>query len=131
MLPFESNSTSRRNINLGGATSQSSQAVLLDRARALRNARRDERNKEVAALRIRNWLLSQRSIQTVRAQLRALYDLGPGHDLLMERGELVSVAFIMWSSRHLCFYARIELSSTGRVYYSYVELMKVDWAGGQ
>ncbi|KAF8527427.1 HECT-domain-containing protein [Hysterangium stoloniferum] len=97
MLPFESDSTSRRNINLGGASSQSSQAVLLDRARALRNARRDERNKEIAALKIRNWLSSQHGIQIVRAELRVQFDLGPqGHGHSIEDGQL-DQTFLAWT----------------------------------
>ncbi|KAF8580133.1 HECT-domain-containing protein [Ramaria rubella] len=80
MLPFTTQeSIARRNINLGGTTTQSSQSAILDRARNLRNARRDERKKEDAALKIQKWLISQREMQALRADLRIQFDLGPFH----------------------------------------------------
>lgn len=90
MLPFTAQeSLAKRNINLGGATSQSSHAAILDRARLLRNARRDERNKEDAALKIRNWLISQREAQVIRADLRARFDRGPHGCSSFEEDETV------------------------------------------
>jgi hypothetical protein len=87
MLPFTTES--KRNINLGGATSQSSHSVILDRARALRNSRRDERRKEDAAIKIQRWLSSQRETQAIRADLRVQFDLGPGGGLPVDGGEAV------------------------------------------
>lgn len=90
MLPFTTQeSIARRNINLGGATSQSSQAAILDRARLLRNARRDERKRDEAALKIRKWLVSQRKAQALRADLRSQFDLGPNGCSSAEDGETV------------------------------------------
>ena len=91
MLPFTTQeSIAKRNINLGGATSQSSHTAILDRARLLRNARRDERKKEDAALKIQKWLISQRETQSLRTDLRAQFDLGPHDYSSFEVGETVS-----------------------------------------
>ena len=95
MLPFTTQeSIAKRNINLGGATSQSSHAAILDRARLLRNARRDERKKEDAALRIQKWLISQREIHALRANLRTQFDLGPHGCSSLEVDETVKFLLI-------------------------------------
>lgn len=83
MLPFDEGSKAKRNINLGGNKSQSSHGDLLDRARALRSSRRDERNKEEAAKKIQNWIRSQKEIRTVRHELKVAFDHGPDGEQAM------------------------------------------------
>lgn len=87
MLPFNEGPKSKRNINLGGSKSQSSHADLLDRARTLRNSRRDERHREEAAHKIQKWIRSQKQIRIVRNEMKALFDQGPG-------GEQVSFFYL-------------------------------------
>lgn len=77
MLPFDEGSKAKRNINLGGNKSQSSHGDLLDRARALRSSRRDERNKDEAARKIQNWIRSQKEIRAVRREMKVAFDRGP------------------------------------------------------
>ncbi|KAF8531258.1 hypothetical protein JB92DRAFT_2852681 [Gautieria morchelliformis] len=97
MLPFTTQeSIARRNINLGGATSQSSHAAILDRARLLRNARRDERQKEDAALKIQKWLISQRETHALRADLRARFDLGLHDCSTVGVGEM-DIRYVTWT----------------------------------
>ena len=89
MLPF---TETKRNINLGGAVSQSSHSAILDRARALRNSRREGKRREDAAMKIQKWLISQREVQTIRADLRAQFDLGPRGGLPEDGGETVRLS---------------------------------------
>ena len=75
MLPFGEDNH-RRNINLGGSASQSTHAALLDRARALRTARREDKKKEEAALKIQRWVRPQGVLRSLREELKARFDLG-------------------------------------------------------
>ncbi|KIJ54357.1 hypothetical protein M422DRAFT_25280 [Sphaerobolus stellatus SS14] len=79
MLPFGEDTTPRRNINLGGTTSQSSHTALLDRARALRNARREEKRREEAVVKIQQWLRSVGLVDALHKDLRVQFDLGLEH----------------------------------------------------
>ncbi|GJJ13246.1 hypothetical protein Clacol_007497 [Clathrus columnatus] len=97
MLPFDEGTKAKRNINLGGTKSQFSHADLLGRARALRNSRRDERNREEAAQKIQTWFRSQKEIQNVRNEMKIQFDRGPGGEqvgiMLLHTAEM----FIRWT----------------------------------
>lgn len=73
MLPVFENERRRREINLGGSTSVSSQATLLDQARARRMQREAQRKREESAVRIQAWWRGVREARRVRQQLRRMF----------------------------------------------------------
>lgn len=70
MLPLFGDERRRREINLGGSTSVSSQAAILDQARARRMEREAQRKREECAIRIQAWWRGAREARRVRQQLR-------------------------------------------------------------
>lgn len=64
----------RREINLGGTSSVSSQSALLQDAKARRMARNDMRKRQESATRIQSWWRGRRHAQHVRQQLRVTFD---------------------------------------------------------
>ncbi|KAG8214281.1 HECT-domain-containing protein [Butyriboletus roseoflavus] len=73
MLPLFGDERRRREINLGGSTSVSSQAAILDQARAQRMEREAQRKREESAIRIQAWWRGAREAQRVRQQLRRAF----------------------------------------------------------
>lgn len=73
MLPLFGDERRRREINLGGSTSVSSQAAILDQARAQRMEREAQRKREESAIRIQAWWRGAREAQRVRQQLRQAF----------------------------------------------------------
>lgn len=64
----------RREINLGGATSQSTQASIIQEARARRSQRDELRRKQEGAIKIQSWWRGRRQAELVRRQLRATFE---------------------------------------------------------
>lgn len=73
MLPLFGDDRRRREINLGGSTSVSSQAAILDQARARRMEREAQRKREESAIRIQAWWRGACEARRVRQQLRRLF----------------------------------------------------------
>ncbi|KAF8428416.1 HECT-domain-containing protein [Boletus edulis BED1] len=73
MLPIFGDERRRREINLGGSTSVSSQAAILDQARARRMEREAQRKREESAIRIQAWWRGAREARRVRQQLRRVF----------------------------------------------------------
>ncbi|KIK81041.1 hypothetical protein PAXRUDRAFT_833139 [Paxillus rubicundulus Ve08.2h10] len=73
MLPLFGDERRRREINLGGSTSVSSQAAILDQARARRIEREALRRREESAIRIQAWWRGVSEAQRVRQQLRHVF----------------------------------------------------------
>lgn len=124
MLPFGEESSRRRNIDLGGAISQHSHAALLDRARALRNARREDKRREDAAIKIQTWLRSQREIQTVRKSLGDQFDSG----LEAIKSPQVRPSEFSYASSKSSL--RVNNTWFGPVYCSYPDLIMIGYSDG-
>ncbi|KIJ59650.1 hypothetical protein HYDPIDRAFT_32985 [Hydnomerulius pinastri MD-312] len=73
MLPLFGDDRRRREINLGGSSSVSSQAAILDQARARRIEREALRRREESALRIQAWWRGVSEARRVRQQLRQVF----------------------------------------------------------
>ncbi|KAF9222782.1 HECT-domain-containing protein [Gyrodon lividus] len=73
MLPLFGDERRRREINLGGSTSVSSQAAILDQARARRIEREALRRREESAIRIQAWWRGVSEARRVRQQLRQVF----------------------------------------------------------
>lgn len=73
MLPLFGDERRRREINLGGSTSVSSQAAILDQARARRIEREAQRKREESAIRIQAWWRGAREAQRLREELRRVF----------------------------------------------------------
>ncbi|KAF9234160.1 HECT-domain-containing protein [Melanogaster broomeanus] len=73
MFPLFSDERKRREINLGGSTSVSSQAAILDQARARRIEREALRRREESAIRIQAWWRGVSEARRVREQLRRVF----------------------------------------------------------
>ncbi|KAG9308894.1 HECT-domain-containing protein [Chiua virens] len=73
MLPLFGNELRRREINLGGSTSVSSQAAILDQARARRMEREAQRKREENAIRIQSWWRGASESRRIRQQLRQVF----------------------------------------------------------
>ena len=73
MLPLFGDERRRREINLGGSTSVSSQAAILDQARARRMEREAQRKRQESATRIQAWWRSACEARRVRQQLRRVF----------------------------------------------------------
>lgn len=64
----------RREINLGGVTAQSSQASILQEAKARRLQRDELRRREEGAIKIQSWWRGRRQAELVRQQLREKFE---------------------------------------------------------
>lgn len=64
----------RREINLGGYTTATSQSSLLEDAKERRRLRDVQRKKEQSATRIQSWWRGRRHAREVRSQLRAAFE---------------------------------------------------------
>lgn len=73
MIPLFGDERRRREINLGGSTSVSSQAAILDQARARRMEREAQRRREDSAIRIQAWWRGACEARRVRQQLRRVF----------------------------------------------------------
>jgi ubiquitin-protein ligase E3 C len=73
MLPLFGDDRRRREINLGGSTSVSSQAAILDQARARRMEREAQRKRGESAIRIQAWWRGACEARRVRQQLRRVF----------------------------------------------------------
>lgn len=73
MLPLFGDERRRREINLGGSTSVTSQAAILDQARARRMEREAQRKREESAIRIQAWWRGAHEARRVRWQLRRVF----------------------------------------------------------
>ncbi|KAI9456329.1 HECT-domain-containing protein [Boletus coccyginus] len=73
MLPLFGDERRRREINLGGSTSVSSQAAILYQARARRMERETQRKREESAIRIQAWWRGACETRHVRQQLRQVF----------------------------------------------------------
>lgn len=62
----------RRPINLGGTSTASSHAAILDQAKARRTERQDARNRLLAAVKIQAWWRGMLASKMVRMELRGL-----------------------------------------------------------
>lgn len=71
---FDSNRT--RQINLGGSTTTTSHASILDGVKARRNQKLDAQRRAESALRIQAWYRGRSQARHVRAKLRAEFDAG-------------------------------------------------------
>lgn len=60
----------RRNINLGGASSATTHAHILNQAKARRSERENSRKKHDSAVRIQAWWRGNMQVRNVRQQLR-------------------------------------------------------------
>ena len=67
---FGDNSKKRREINLGGTNAQSTQASILQEAKARRLERDELRRKQECATKIQSWWRGRRQAKLVRQQLR-------------------------------------------------------------
>jgi ubiquitin-protein ligase E3 C len=63
----------RRLINLGGVSSASSHATILEQAKALRSERLDNKRKEEKAIRLQAWWRGLTAARTARAQMRTAF----------------------------------------------------------
>lgn len=63
----------RREINLGGATAHSTQASILQEAKARRQQRDDLRRKQEGATKIQCWWRGRRQAEVVKIQLRETF----------------------------------------------------------
>lgn len=73
MLPLFGDERGRREINLGGLSSASSQAAILDQARTRRMERELQRKREECATRIQAWWRGCREARRVRQELRQVF----------------------------------------------------------
>ena len=73
MLPIFGDDRRRREINLGGSTSVSTHAAILDQARARRMEREAQRKREESAIRIQEWWRGACETRRVRQQLRRVF----------------------------------------------------------
>lgn len=73
---FESGRT--RKINLGGSTSTSTHASILDSVKARRHAKLDAQRRTESAVQIQSWYRGRSQAKKIRAQLRESFDLGQG-----------------------------------------------------
>lgn len=73
MLPLFGDERRRREINLGGSTSVTSQAAILGQARARRMEREAQRKREESATRIQAWWRGVCEARRVRQQLRRVF----------------------------------------------------------
>lgn len=64
----------RREINLGGTITQSTQASIIQEARARRSQRDELRRKQDGAVKIQSWWRGRRQAELVRRQLRATFE---------------------------------------------------------
>lgn len=63
----------RRKINLGGASSASSHAAILDQAKAHRLEREDHRRKQINAVRLQAWWRGVTEARSVRKQMKQAF----------------------------------------------------------
>jgi ubiquitin-protein ligase E3 C len=70
MLPLFGDSDRRRKINLGGTSSATSQAAILDQAKARRTEREDNRRRQDNAIRLQAWWRGVREVRAVRRQMK-------------------------------------------------------------
>lgn len=73
MLPLFGDERRRREINLGGSTSVTSQAAILDQARTRRMEREAQRKREESAIRIQAWWRGAHEARRVRQRLRRVF----------------------------------------------------------
>ena len=64
----------RRPINLGGTSTASSHAAILDQAKARRLEREDNRRKEESAVKVQGWWRAVREARLVRGYLRRVFE---------------------------------------------------------
>jgi len=69
MLPVWGNER-RRQINLGGAATSTSQSTILDQAKIRREERLEAKRKTDAAVKIQSWWRGNREARKVRAKVR-------------------------------------------------------------
>jgi ubiquitin-protein ligase E3 C len=70
MIPIWGGDERRRPMNLGGTTSASTHAAILDEAKARRQEREDQRRREECAVRVQAWWRGLREARGVRAEMR-------------------------------------------------------------
>ncbi|KAL4073187.1 hypothetical protein V8B97DRAFT_2022994 [Scleroderma yunnanense] len=73
MLPLFGDDRRRREINLGGSTSVSSQAAIVEKAKARRVEREALRKREESALKIQSWWKGSLETKRVRQHMRQLF----------------------------------------------------------
>ena len=73
MLPVFGDERRRREINLGGSVSSSSQAAIVERAKARRMEREALRKREESALKIQSWWKGNLKTRRVRQRMRQLF----------------------------------------------------------
>jgi ubiquitin-protein ligase E3 C len=64
----------RRPINLGGASSASSHAAILDQAKARRQEREENRRREENAVRVQAWWRGAKEARLVRAHMKNVFE---------------------------------------------------------
>ena len=74
MIPLFGEDRRRRDINLGGRSSSTSQVSILNEAKARREERQDYKRRQKNAVRIQAWWRGLREAQTVRQELRKTFE---------------------------------------------------------
>ncbi|PFH45540.1 hypothetical protein AMATHDRAFT_71617 [Amanita thiersii Skay4041] len=99
----------RRKINLGGTSSATSQASILTNARAQRNERLEQKQRQDSARKVQAWWRGRRLTKQLRRELRAYFE----HDVLGIKG-MRCLVLLNGDQEALALWSRTVLAHGGR-----------------